>query len=112
MKDVTVLPDDARVEERNTPDEKRMRELWEEGRLSSGQIAAELGTTLHTVKGIVRRRGWIRGDPPEGKYRPTSPSVQLQREPRPSTLFERLAEVHAKFDRLVAETRVGRLHGR
>jgi len=116
-----------------TVDLERMRFLWEEGRLKTIEIALEVGTTLDGVRGTARRRGWERGPVLRGRKKPagavespSSPSVRGKKakvapppeppkpreEPGWSTIFTRLAEEHAKMDRLLAETRtIGRLHG-
>jgi hypothetical protein len=116
-------------------DEERMRFLWEEGRLKTIEIALELGTTLDGVRGTARRRGWERGPVLRGKKKPkpagavespSGPSARGKKakvvpppeppkpreEPGWSTIFTRLAEEHAKMDRLLAETRgIARLQG-
>jgi len=119
-----------------TYDEERMRQLWEEGRLKTVEIAQELGTTLDAVRGTARRRQWERGPILRGKKKPAvgeSPIVpavakaaprrsgkkakipeppKLREDPGWSTIFTRLAEEHDKMDRVLAETRsIGRLHG-
>lgn len=122
-----------------TYDEERMRQLWEEGRLKTIEIAQELGTTLDAVRGTARRRQWERGpilrgrkkpevavaSPPvpaeespvaaprrSGKQTKIPPPPKLREDPGWSTIFTRLAEEHAKMDRLLAETRgIARLQG-
>jgi len=100
----------------------RMRLLWEEGRLKTIEIAQELGTTLDGVRGIARRRKWVRGPILRGKPPRSSPDCSPALEeapkippppepPKPrkdppwSTIFTRLAEEHEKMDKLLAETR-------
>jgi hypothetical protein len=122
-----------------TYDEERMRQLWEEGRLKTVEIAIELGTTLDAVRGTARRRGWERGPILRGRKKPAEESrrrfvpaeespvaaprrsgkkakipspPKLREEPGWSTIFTRLDEEHAKMDRVLAETRgIARLHG-
>ena len=57
------------------------------GGMTQAAVAAEFGVTKNTIVGIWRRHG-----------EPVEPV-------EPSTLYERLCALHAKLDRVLAETR-------
>lgn len=74
-----------------TPDQHaKAREMWEAGR-TAGQIAQRLGVTRNAIIGLANRGKW----PPHGE------AQQWLTGPEPTTLFERLDALHAKFDAVV-----------
>ncbi len=69
--------------------EDEVRLLWEDSGLSARQIAERMGVSKNVVSGIVSRRGWRTNNPQPALWR---------------TMDERLAAIHAKLDRVLAET--------
>ncbi len=69
--------------------EDELRRLWEDSSLSARQIAQHMGVSKNVVSGLVSRRGWRTNNPQPAPWR---------------TMDERLAAIHAKLDRVLAET--------
>ena len=68
----------------------RMRELWEFTPMSAKAIGARLRCSKNSVIGQAHRQGW----------RPRKAPTR-----EPTTIFDRLAVLHARMDAMLAETR-------
>lgn len=73
-----------------------MRALWENApELNSVVIGERFGVSKNVVIGHAARRGWASRKGPRN----------IRRAPAPSTISARLDALHAKLDRVLAETR-------
>lgn len=71
-------------------DEAQVHDLWENHpELTAEDIASMFGVTKSTIIGRANRRGWARA----------GTVIDI-----PPTMFDRLASIHAKMDRVLVET--------
>jgi hypothetical protein len=73
-----------------------IRRLWEETPMTGVQIAVKYSIGLGVISGLARRGSWV-------SYNPShSPSAYALKPVR--TIFDRLDEVNARMDAVLAET--------